>query len=277
MIDNNFNLCEIAHKVDGINFEDKDFRIALNKFKAIPKNKRILFVLKDYYSNEKSVDQNLYLNQDENPIESIDKIAKSYNEYFKPLRFYITRLNDKKNGSSFSKVAKVASVIFNGETEETNYKVDSSFNNYTRKIAYININKELWYNNSTDKHVSSAYRKYKDILLAQIEIIDPGIIIFGGTFKFFYNDLNDKYHLGLFKNQNIHYRGNNIKFAPYVSKLNPKKFILFEVCHPRQWNLMIPDLFLQSITDWCKIEPNKMNILEEWTKKDIYITKTKIN
>lgn len=268
-----YELCAIAHQIDGINLEEKDLNLALNEYKASAKNKRILFILKDYHEKDKSFPKDLYFNQDENPIESINKISRNYNENFHPLRFYITRLNDKKNGSTFSKVAQVASFLRDGKKGKASYIVDSTYNEYTNKIAYININKELWYKTSSDKHVSAAYKKYRDILLAQIEIIDPGVIIFGGTFKFFFNDLNEKYHIGLLKTNNIVNCGPRVKFAPYVSKINPKKFILFETNHPRLWNSFLPDLFYQTVTKWNENDSNNLDILNEWTNEDIYLNK----
>ena len=53
------------------------------------------------------------------------------------------------------------------------------------KIAYINVNKLPATNVSDDKNWLKFLMKNKHVLLEQIKSIDPEVIIFGNTGKFF--------------------------------------------------------------------------------------------
>lgn len=59
-----------------------------------------------------------------------------------------------------------------------------------QKVAYINIKKTGGGSNSLDNELKEYYDFSKEILFQQIEEFSPDIIIFGGTFKFFSEDLN---------------------------------------------------------------------------------------
>ncbi|MBG6111360.1 hypothetical protein H4V97_000466 [Flavobacterium sp. CG_23.5] len=60
-----------------------------------------------------------------------------------------------------------------------------------KQIAYININKFPADSSSNDKEIKEAYNEGKVELLKQIEYLNPNIIIFGNTLKYFeYEDLS---------------------------------------------------------------------------------------
>ena len=54
-----------------------------------------------------------------------------------------------------------------------------------KQIAYININKLPASSSSNDWEIKKAYNEGKDKLLMQIENLQPNIIIFGNTLKYF--------------------------------------------------------------------------------------------
>lgn len=257
-------LTKLVNPIDGLN-KEVSFEEALKSYQELALDQRLMFVLKDCYSSDLN-SQELLFNEEEKAEVSIKKII-DYSDYH-PLRFYMTRLHDIKNNSTFSKIAVVTKYIFEDLNEKACYKVDSSFNKYTRKIAYLNINKEFWYKRSPNSHVKKAYEKYREILLSQIKTINPGVIIFGGTFSFFWKDLSEKYNIGLFKIDLSEYTNTKIKFACYVSKNNPKKFLLIETTHPMKWSSNIPSLINRAKNKWLL---NQGNILDNWNVKDVYI------
>lgn len=60
---------------------------------------------------------------------------------------------------------------------------------YLKGIAYININKMPANKTSNNADIKEAYNIWKELLLDQISTYAPDVIIFGGTFKFFANDM----------------------------------------------------------------------------------------
>jgi len=63
---------------------------------------------------------------------------------------------------------------------------------YLKKIAVINVNKLPGDSQITLSKLKKAYDKFKDILIQQINFINPDIIIGGNTLHLFYNNLNIK-------------------------------------------------------------------------------------
>ena len=89
-----------------------------------------------------------------------------------------------------------------------------------KSIAYINVKKLPGHKSSYYKTIHNAYDKHKDILLKQIEYINPDIIIGGSTLGLFINDL------GLSRKDIVNHRGLN-----YFLKDNK---IFIEAYHPAQ-------------------------------------------
>ena len=58
-----------------------------------------------------------------------------------------------------------------------------------KRIAYINISKLPGEARSNDFVIRQAYSAWKDILFKQIEAYSPNVIIFGGSFRFFKEDM----------------------------------------------------------------------------------------
>lgn len=81
-----------------------------------------------------------------------------------------------------------------------NVEDNSSMLDALKSIAYINIKKLPGYKSTHPSVCNDAYKSYKEILLKQIELINPEIIIGGGTLHHFINDLqlsdDEKYHQG---------------------------------------------------------------------------------
>jgi hypothetical protein len=89
-----------------------------------------------------------------------------------------------------------------------------------KSIAYINVKKIPGHKSSYYKVIHEAYNQHKDILLKQIDYINPDIIIGGSTIGLFLNDL------GISRNDTIRHNGLN-----YFIK-DGKIFI--EAYHPAQ-------------------------------------------
>ena len=59
-----------------------------------------------------------------------------------------------------------------------------------RTLAYINIKKFPGGTSSYGKNIQYYYNHYEPFLIDQIERINPDVVIFGGTYKFFSRRLN---------------------------------------------------------------------------------------
>ena len=56
-----------------------------------------------------------------------------------------------------------------------------------KSIAYINMSKMPGTRQTSDTQARLYYNTWKDIIYKQINLYEPDVIVFGGTFKFFYN------------------------------------------------------------------------------------------
>ena len=101
-----------------------------------------------------------------------------------------------------------------------NVEKEPSMLDALKSIAYINVKKLPGHKSSYYKVINDAYSQHKDILLKQIEFINPDIIIGGGTLGLFLDDL------GLSRKDAIRFKGIN-----YFIK---DKKILIEAYHPAQ-------------------------------------------
>jgi len=119
-------------------------------------------------------------------------------------------------------------------------------------IAIINVNKMPADKKSVDAVIAQKYEHFKAILLRQLKTYDPQIIIFGGTFRHFQNDLGIKdEELANYYNDKPMPR---YRKPRYIVK-NGKLYL--DVYHPAQWMMAEAD-YVQSIIDIVKM--NKENI-----------------
>ena len=102
-----------------------------------------------------------------------------------------------------------------------------------KRIAVININKTPGKNSITLKELKNYYIRYREFILMQIKIINPDIVIFGGTFGVMRNDLEDFYS-SVYESE---YISGQIKLDGKIIKENIKyhyndKRIFIETYHP---------------------------------------------
>lgn len=97
---------------------------------------------------------------------------------------------------------------------------DPSMLEALKSIAYVNVKKLPGRKSSYYKIIQDAYKQHKNILLKQIDYINPDIIIGGATMGLFLDDL------GISRNDKVRHKGIN-----YFIK-NRKIFI--EAYHPAQ-------------------------------------------
>ncbi|HLW07034.1 MAG TPA: hypothetical protein VKY45_05675 [Marinilabiliaceae bacterium] len=83
------------------------------------------------------------------------------------------------------------------------------------KIAHVNVKKFAGESKAKDKEMKMFFDQYKALIYEQIEIINPDVIIFGSTFKYFSDYFNGK--------EKIHE-------WPPVYKSQDK--LLIDTCHP---------------------------------------------
>ncbi len=93
-----------------------------------------------------------------------------------------------------------------------------------KTIAYINVGKMPAYIVSNDAEMFKHFEEWEDIITKQIELYDPEIIIFGGTFKYFYqnNFFPDLSQLEL----------NNNGQGPLRGAYFSGSRMLLDACHP---------------------------------------------
>lgn len=72
---------------------------------------------------------------------------------------------------------------------------DDSIPRVLQKIAYINLSKMPAYSTSKDGNLWKKYSQWREISLKQIKMYEPNVLIFGNTFKYFQDDLNDLYQI----------------------------------------------------------------------------------
>ncbi|SFC60315.1 hypothetical protein [Flavobacterium phragmitis] len=95
----------------------------------------------------------------------------------------------KKNALSTPTFRKIIYATYgilnpNVEWENVPYANQEAYE-VIKKIAYININKFPANASSNDWEIKKAYDEGKDELLKQIEDLNPNVIIFGNTLKYF--------------------------------------------------------------------------------------------
>lgn len=124
-----------------------------------------------------------------------------------------------------------------------------------QRIAVININKTPGENRISRKKLKNYYLKYREFLLMQIKIIDPDIVIFGGTFWAMWNDLMD-FHSSAYESE---YKRDQIKLDDVIIRKNIKyhcndKRIFIETYHPNQRTIskkLYYELIVSQIKKWC--------------------------
>ncbi|SFM59533.1 hypothetical protein SAMN05421738_10154 [Algoriella xinjiangensis] len=124
----------------------------------------------------------------------------------------------KKNALSiatFRKIIYSSYWLLNNDLnwEDIPFANEDECYNILNKIAYININKYPAGSKSYDSKLYKIYEENKIDLLNQIKKIDPEIIIFGNTFKFFKNDLKT-INWKIDFNEQYSYENNNYYIIP---------------------------------------------------------------
>lgn len=120
--------------------------------------------------------------------------SKKENDLGNDMRPCLKTLNEKNNnidpkwGYTWRPIAYAMYGVF----EEMNY-IDIPLMNgnasevvkHMSRIAHINVKKYGGGSKSNDKQIQNFYNQYKDFIHEQIEIINPNVLIFGGTFGYF--------------------------------------------------------------------------------------------
>ena len=274
---------EIAQKwntIDGI-YQDYDisFEEALKFYSSIDKSKRVMFVMKDSYVKDAD-NESLFFTENETIDDSFIKITNAYtnNDDINSVRSYLTNISDRNadNKTAFIKIAASSKWIIENKKGESSFIIDGSYNQYTKKIAFININKEFWGLTSGEKHISSAYKKYRTIQLSQIMIIDPGVIIFCGTFKYFKEDLKKYINITSLQIKNIKYDKKAKQLIQcYISTKDSSSSLIINTYHPRWWNKSTPYIFTQVINKWINYEEvglsDDVHLTDKFDKSEKYI------
>ena len=136
-----------------------------------------------------------YLNA---PIKILWVLKEANSEYddIADMREALANLQDENNpdritpkwGKTFNPIAYSTYGIFEKMDWLTLPDIDGNASEVLKhmpKIAYINVKKYAGVNQTHDPEVHQFYGKYKGLLFEQICLINPDVIIFGGTHKYF--------------------------------------------------------------------------------------------
>lgn len=99
-------------------------------------------------------------------------------------------------------------------------------------IAWININKEGGGSKSSYRKIKEAFKLNESLLFSQLQAIDPEIVIFGGTFSFFWDSLVKQGCLM----RKLEFT--NCDFPRcYLDKSHKYSFLFVEAYHPAYWRM----------------------------------------
>jgi len=152
--------------------------------------------------------------------------------------------------NTFTPIVYTTYGIFNKVSWEDmgNFYEDQSMIDILKKVAYINVKKVPGVGESDWNEMKSYYKENKRALHEQIELINPEIIIFGNTLKFFDSDF-----LNLFgelnknkENNSLHIYENKEHLLLYAYHPNNRKLTQNEYCN----------LIINAVSEW-KLKYNK--------------------
>lgn len=179
--------------------------ISIKKYLESPE--RILWILKEPNSDEENVNW-----RDEIRKLSENQNLSGFNKTFTNIVYVTYGILNKKKWGEISFI-----------------KDDSTIINVLENIAFINIKKTPGGRSSIDRELENYYKKFKNVLLMQINEYKPTIIIGGNTIKFLEQDL-----VNLFP---------TLKHEKYVEssdlgilKSNKDNIIIFDARHPQSTN-----------------------------------------
>lgn len=96
---------------------------------------------------------------------------------------------------TYKPIITVSSCILNNcgpDIDYLNLEIEPSMLDDLKSVALINLSKLPGLKRSNHNFLQKAYNQNKSLLLKQIEFINPDIIIFGSTIRYFLPDLNFK-------------------------------------------------------------------------------------
>ncbi|WP_051190428.1 hypothetical protein [Kaistella palustris] len=163
-------------------------------------------------------------------------------------------LNNLKNSSgkgltdgwanTFTSIVYTTNGIFTGEDWDSmgNFNEDQSIIDVMQKIAYINVKKVPGGSQADWNLIKQYYSENKIGLHQQIKLINPEIIIFGGTYNFFDDDFFDLFGEleSNVENSSLHIYQN-------------KNYLLLNAYHPNNRAIKHStycNLILEAVKDW---------------------------
>ena len=165
---------------------------------------KIMWVLKEPYSDEKSCNWREYIEDINDGTGNLGGFAKTFTKII-----YTTY--GILNGKKWSEI----------EWIRDNPKITEVIG----QIAYINIKKTSGGSVSNDTELTENYAVFRDIVMEQIKLYKPNVIIGGNTIKFLGNDLKVIYP--------------DLKYSKYIessdlgiSSSAIDNLIVFDACHP---------------------------------------------
>ncbi len=156
--------CEsMVEKIDALKNENTNIIAdgVINPYSYYDANPKILWVLKEANSTEKT-DWN-------------------YQDFFK------YTWHKHSNIMAVRRIVFTTYGLFNmiNHLEELPLWSDSNYQKEVKKMAIINIKKTPGSENVDDSVISAAYAENRELIKEQIELYNPNVVIFGGTFRFF--------------------------------------------------------------------------------------------
>ena len=166
------------------------------------------------------------------------------------MREALNDLKEKSGGlktgwaNTFTSIIYTTNGVFTGEDWDSmgNFHQDQSIIEVLQKVAYINVKKVPGGSNADWNLIKEYYSENKTALHQQIQLINPEIIIFGGTYNFFDDDFFE-----LFGELEAHVENNSLHIY------QNKDYLLLNAYHPN--NRVIKhstycNLILEAVKNW---------------------------
>lgn len=184
---------------------------------------KILWILKEVHSTDDSISD---MREAIATLREGNGIAPGWGKTFKPIVYSIYGVFNNMNWADIPDVNGNPGVL-----------------ECIKSTAYINVKKYAGGAQALDREITGFYDKYSDLLNEQIDIINPDVIIFGGTMKYFNSDFFLKYGEETFKDESLSY----IQQYGFGDKL------LLSTLHPNNRSLTQEeycDSIIQAISQW---------------------------
>lgn len=150
------------------------------------------------------------------------------------------------------------SANINGESDLNPYS--DNVKKQLLTIAWININKEGGGSKSSYNNIKKYFESNESLLFSQLKAMEPEIVIFGGTFSFFWNSLVNQGCLM----QKLNFTEKDVLPYCYIDASQKYPFLFVEVYHPAYLGMKdieYVNYVCKAIHTW---KTKKWKLIDQW-------------